>query len=101
MLSKKKKKKIGSKGFNLTKKWFHSTKFQSSMLIYYYYYYYYYLHIKISCSDNITAGTVKLNVTKSYILVNVVGVWALVEPTFLRGEVVNVILSTIYIDSEL
>ena len=45
---------------------------------YYYYYYYYYLHMKFSCSDNIIPETVKLNVTKRYILVDVVGVLALV-----------------------
>ena len=84
MLSKKvTKSKTGSKGFNLAKKWFHSTKIsnQSSMFIYlfvYYYYYYYYLHMKFSCSDNIIPETVKLNVTKRYILVDVVGVLALV-----------------------
>ena len=42
------KSKIGSKGFNLTKKWFQSTDIwnQSSMFVF--------LHIKFSCSDNIT-----------------------------------------------
>ena len=52
------KSKIGSKGFNLTKKWFHSTKIsnQSSMFICF-------LHIKFSCSDNITARNSK---TKCY-----------------------------------
>ena len=45
------KSKIGSKGFNLTKKWFNSTEIsnQSRMCIYFF------LHVKFSCSDNITA----------------------------------------------
>ena len=41
--------------------------------------------------------TVKLNVTKSYILLDVVGVLALVQPGFLQGEVINLLLWTFYI----
>ena len=50
--------KIGSKGFNLTKKWFHSTEIskESSMFIFF-------LHIRFSCSDSITARNSK---TKPY-----------------------------------
>ena len=51
------KSKIGSKGFNRTKKWLNSTKIsnQSSMFIF--------LHVKFSCSDNVTARNSK---TKCY-----------------------------------
>ena len=58
MFSKKvTKSKIRGKGFNLTKKWFHSTDIlnQSSMFIF--------LHIKFSCFDNITPWNKK---TKCY-----------------------------------
>ena len=41
--------------------------------------------------------TVKLNVAKSYILVDLVAVLALVEPAFLCEEVENLILWTFYI----
>ena len=47
------------------------------------------------CTSNFLAliilqpETVKLNVTKSYILVDVVGVLALVQPEFSCGEVVK------------
>ena len=55
------------------------------------------------CTSNFVAliilqpETVKLNFTKKYILVDVVEVLALAQPAFLRGEVVNLILRTIYI----
>ena len=54
------KSKIGSKGFNLTKKWFQSTKIsnQSSMVIFFVF-----MHTKFPCSDNITARNSK---TKYY-----------------------------------
>ena len=50
------KSKIGSKNFDLTKNWFHSTKIsnQISML-----FLLFFLHIKFSCSDNITARNSK------------------------------------------
>ena len=54
---------------------------------------------QIFSSDNILQSeTVKLNVTKSYILVDVVGVLALVQPAFLCWEIVNLILWTFYIN---
>ena len=70
------KRKICSNVFNLTKKWFHSTKIsnQSSMFIYLFIYF---------CTSSflvliiLQPEIVKLNVTKSYIL-DVVGVIALV-----------------------
>ena len=85
------KSKIGSQSFTLTKKWFNSTEIsnQRSMFIF-------------SCTSNFFAlvilqpETVKLNVTKSYILVDVVGVLALVQPAYLCGEVLNLILWTFY-----
>ena len=45
--------------------------------------------------------TVKLNVTKSNILVDLVRVIAQVKSAFLCGEVVNLILQTFYINEEL
>ena len=67
------KSKIGSKGFNLTKKRFYPIEIsnQSSMFIFF-------------CTSNFLAlitlhlKTVNLNVTKSYILVDVVGILVLV-----------------------
>ena len=59
---------IGSKGFNLTKIWFHSTEISNQSSTFFF------------CMSNFLAliilqpETVKLNVAKSYILVNVVGV---------------------------
>ena len=51
------KSKIGSKDFNLTKKWFNSTEIsnQNSMFIF--------VQVKFSCFDNITAKSSK---TKCY-----------------------------------
>ena len=71
MLPKKNtKSKIGSTGFNLSD--FTQPKFQTKVQCLFC------LQIKFSCSDNILQPeTVKLNVTKSYILVDVVGVSAL------------------------
>ena len=54
------------------------------------------------CKSNFLALTilqpeiVKLNVINSYILVDVVGVLALMQPSFLCGEVVNLVLWTFY-----
>ena len=54
-----------------------------------------YLFIYLYCTSNffpliiLQPETVKLNVTKSYILVDVVGVLALVQPEFSCGEVVK------------
>ena len=61
-----------SKGFNLTKKWFYSTKISNQIQCLFF------IRIKFSCSDNITARNSKLNVTESDILIDVVGVLALV-----------------------
>ena len=68
------------------------------LFVYYYYYYYYYLHMKFSCSDNIIPETVKLNVTKRYILVDVVGVLALtgVASIFVRGGRKSDIIDFLY-----
>ena len=58
------------------------------------------------CTSNFLAlilqsETVKLNVIKSKFLVDVVEVLVLVQPAFLFGEVVNLILWTFYINHEL
>ena len=52
------KSKIENKGFNITKKWFHSNEIpnQSSMFTV--------LHVKFSCSDNITARNSKTKCSK-------------------------------------
>ena len=65
-----------SKSFNLTKKWFHSAKIlnQSSIFCFYFFF----SHIKFRALIILHLVTLKLNVTKSYILVDVVGVLALV-----------------------
>ena len=78
MLSKKvTKSKIRSKSFNLTKKWFHSAKIlnQSSVFLFLFLFF---SHIKFRALIILHLVTVKLNVTKSYILVDVMGVLALV-----------------------
>ena len=77
--------KIGSKGFNLTKKLLNSTETsnQSSMSNFL---------VLIILQPEI----VKLNVTKSCNLVDVVWVLALMQSAFLCGEVVNLILWTFY-----
>ena len=49
------KSKIGSKGFNLTKKWFHLTEISNQSSIFFYFF----LHFKFSCFDNITARNSK------------------------------------------
>ena len=49
------KRKICSNVFNLTKKWFHSTKISNQSSMFVYLFIYLFLHIKFSCSDNITA----------------------------------------------
>ena len=67
------KSKIGSKDFNLTKKCFHSTDILKQISIFFFFFF---------CSSNFLAQiilhpkTVKLNVTKSYILVDLVRVLA-------------------------
>ena len=72
MLKKVTKNKIGSKGFNLIKSDFTQPKFQTKVPCLFF------------CVSNFLAliilqpETVKLNVTRSYILVDVVGVLALV-----------------------
>ena len=77
MLKKVTKNKIGSKGFNLIKSDFTQPKFQTKVQCLFF------------CVSNFLAliilqpETVKLNVTRSYILVDVVGVLALVLPAFL------------------
>ena len=45
--------------------------------------------------------TVKVNVSKSYILVDVVGVFGLVQQVFLCGEVANLILWAFHTNQEL
>ena len=76
------KSKIGSKGFNLTKKWFPSTEIsnQRSMFIFFCTSIFFSLIL-------LQPQTVKLYVTKSYILVDVVGVLAVmyVVRIFMRG----------------
>ena len=47
------KSKIGSKGFNFTKNWFHSTEISNQSC--------FFLRIKFTCYDNITARNSKLN----------------------------------------
>ena len=86
--------KIGSKDFNLTNKWLNSnqTKFQPKFNVFFLF----------VCKSNFLAliilqpEIVKLNVINSYILVDVVGVLALMQPSFLCGEVVNMVLWTFY-----
>ena len=58
---------------------------------------YYFYTISFLALIILQPETVKLNVAKSYILVDLVGVLALVEPAFLCEEVVNLILWTFYI----
>ena len=97
------KSKIGSKGFNLTKIWFHLTKIsnQSPMFILFIYLFSFF------CTSNFLAliilqpETVKLNVTKSYILKDVVGFSGLVQPAFLCAKVVNLVLWIFYMNHEL
>ena len=91
------KSKIGSKGFNLTKKWFHLTEISNQSSIFFLFF----------CTSNFLAliilqpETVKLNVTKSYILKDVVGFSGLVQPAFLCAKVVNLVLWIFYMNHEL
>ena len=57
LLKKVTKFKIGSNGFNLTKKWFHSTKTSNQSLMFLFIFIF--LHIKFSCCDNITGRNSK------------------------------------------
>ena len=65
------KNKIWSMGFNLTKKWFNSTDISNQSTVYLFGTSNYFALIILQHE------TVKLNVTKSYILVDVMGVLAL------------------------
>ena len=73
------KSKIESKGFNLTKKWFHSAKIsnQSSMFICLFIYLFIYTSSNFLVLIILQSETVKLNVSKHYMLEDVVGVLAL------------------------
>ena len=74
MLSKKvTKSKIRGKGFHLTKKRFHSTKISNQSSTFSFFAHQIFLHLII-----LQPETVKLNVTKRYILVDLVGILAMV-----------------------
>ena len=67
------------------------SKFSVYLFIYFlilFYYYYFFFTSNFCALIILQPETIKLNVTKSYILVNVVGVLALVQPAFLCGEVI-------------
>ena len=75
--------KIRNKGFNLTKKWFHSNKILNQSLMFMFLFF---------CISNflvltiLQPETVKLNFTKSCILIDEVGVLALLESRFYMGR---------------
>ena len=88
MLSKKvTKSKIGSKGFNLVKNWFHPTAITSqSLMLTFYLFIYLFLHIKFSCSSNITARISKTKCQKKLVLSRCSGgLSTVVANIFIRG----------------
>ena len=88
------KSKICSKGFNLTKKWLHSSEIsnQSSMFIFFFF-----LHIKFPCSGDITARNSKTKCYKKLHLSRCSGGLSTGIASIFMEEVLNLILWTFHI----